>query len=168
MRGDDATVSLVIAENGAVWPRFAQELQQRATHAVVESQSGSETPEVFAHRVAHRVYKLTAKGLALEFVVIAISERLDLEALDARQRLGRAIATAMSTNSSGELILSAAEHASDAIRHHLFTLAGSLMDDLAGSPVNVRVRFTSTSHSAVRVVRPSSPDVDVEAESETA
>jgi hypothetical protein len=162
MRGDEATVSLVIVESGASWPRFAQELQRRAAHAVVESQSATETSEQFADRVAQKLYKLTTRGLIIQFAVIAANSAADQRALAARQRLARALAAAMPRNGSGELILSAAEHANDLARHHLFTLAGALMDELAGSAIGVRVRFTSTSQSGIRAVRPSSPDLAAE------
>jgi hypothetical protein len=38
-------------------------------------------------------------------------------------------------------------------------LAGSLIDELGGAPIGVRVRFTSSSDSAIRAVRPSDPDI---------
>jgi hypothetical protein len=162
MTGDEGSVSLVIVESGAVWPRFAQELQRRAVHAVVESQSATESAEQFADRVAQRLYKLTTRGLMIEFAVIATNDAFDARALAVRQRLARVIAAAMPRNGSGELTLSAAEHAGDVERHHLFTLAGALMDELAGSAIGVRVRFTSSSSSGIRSVRPSSPELITE------
>jgi hypothetical protein len=165
MRGDEASVSLVIVESGGIWPRFAQELRRRANHAVVESQSACESTDQFADRVAQRLYKLTSRGFMIEFAVIAANDCHDPRALASRQRLARAIAAAMPRNGSGELILSAAEHASDTERHHLFTLAGALMDELAGSAIGVRVRFTSSSSSAIRALRTassSSPEITAE------
>jgi hypothetical protein len=61
----------------------------------------------------------------------------------------------------GELIFSASEHVDEEVRHHLLSLAGTLIDELAGAPIGVRVRFTSASQSAIRAVRPSDPDIAV-------
>lgn len=158
MRGQESTASLVIAESGAPWPRFAQELQRRAAHAVVESQPGSESLDAFVQRVTRRLSKLDRAGLTLDVAVLATNDRTDVAALDARRRLARAVLSAMRER-VGELIISASEDVSDQARHHLFALAGTLVDELAGSAVGVRVRFTSASHSAVRAVRPSDPEI---------
>jgi hypothetical protein len=157
MRGDEQTASIVILESGASWPRLAHELQRRATHAIVESQPSSESPSAFVERVLARLAKLQAEGVVLTLAVIAVSDRLDEAADLARQRMARAIARAM-TGSEGELTFSAPEHVDDDVRHHLFSLAGCLIDELGGAPVGVGVRFSSISDSAIRAVRPSDPD----------
>lgn len=157
MRGDETSASIVIVEAGAIWPRFAQELQRHVTHAVVESQPVTESPEDFVGRVLRRLDKLEAQAVALAYAVIASNERVDISALNARERLAQLLCRKMSA-SGGELILSAAEHVDESMRYRLFELAGSLVDEFAGAPVSVSVRFVGTSNSAVRVVRPSEPD----------
>lgn len=164
MRGDETSASMVIVEAGALWPRFAQQLQRHATHAVVESQPVTESPTDFVGRVERRLAKLAQSSVELAYAVIATNERIDVSARDARERLARTIVGAMIESGGGELILSAGEHVADPVRHHLFELAGTLVDELAGSTVGVNVRFVSTSQSAVRVVRPSDPDLVVAAD----
>jgi hypothetical protein len=127
------------------------------THAVVESQAVTESPEDFVLRVGRRLQKLHAQQVALEYAVIACSERLDVSARTARARLCRLLCQKMIESGGGELILSAADHVAEPIRLQLFELAGALVDEFAGAPVSVSVRFVATSNSAVRVVRPSEP-----------
>lgn len=161
MRGNESTASIVIVEAGAQWPRFAQRLQRHAMHAVVESQPVTESVEDFRARVVRRVEKLGGSGIALQYAVMATNERMDPSAVRSRERLARSLASVIAID-GGALIFSASEDVADSVRHHLFTLAGSLMDELAGAPIEISVRFVSASSTGVRVVRPSDPDLTAE------
>lgn len=158
MRGDEQTASIVVLETGASWPKLAQELQRRATHAIVESQPSSESSTAFTERVRARIAKLRAEGVALKYTVMAISDCAAGEQEHARQEIARTLIDAM-RGGEGELTFAASEHVADDVRHHLLSLAGSLVDELRGAPIGVRVRFTSSSDSAIRAVRPSDPGI---------
>ena len=161
MRGDETTASLVIVESGGTWPRFAAELQRRATHAIVESQSSGEPAREFVARVARRLQKLAAAAIGVEVAVIATCDLVDAATLEERKLLSRTILAPMVEAGAGELILSATEDLDDDAKLHLFSLAGTLLDELGGAGVGVRVRFTSASQSSIRAVRTSDPDIGV-------
>ena len=59
-----------------------------------------------------------------------------------------------------ELVLAGDSEELEASRQHLFELAGTLCEELGGSLVNVRVRFSNSKSGVMRSVSPSSPDAE--------
>jgi hypothetical protein len=153
MRGDDTTASLAMVESGARWPAVAEELQRRTAHIVVEAQAAGESAEEFAFRVARRLRILALNGIGLEIAVLAVGDEVNLSLLSSREELARAALGAMLATGGGELIIVADEEADGDVRHELFALAGRLIDELAGQPVGVRVRFAGLTRSGVRRIR---------------
>ena len=83
---------------------------------------------------------LIALGIAL-----AANSLLDPVTLRGRYRLAQSAVRAMGL--SGELVLTASPYEApndidgDRVRHELFTLAGTLCDEVAGTEISVSVRF---------------------------
>ena len=67
----------------------------------------------------------------------------------------------MARSGNGEIVLTS--DGDDEVRQSLFALAGTLCEDLRGSELGVRVRFSEQQASSrtMRSVRPSSPDIAV-------
>jgi hypothetical protein len=68
----------------------------------------------------------------------------------------------MGTGHEAELVLAGAAQERDGPRHELFGLAGALCEELGGTKVSVRVRFSATpaKSGVMRTVAPSSPDAE--------
>jgi hypothetical protein len=80
-----------------------------------------------------------------------------------RRRVARALVEAMSLAGAEaqdrELMLAGDSEELNQSRHELFSLAGTLCDELRGKHINVRVRFTSATSGIMRTVTASSPDL---------
>ena len=77
-----------------------------------------------------------------------------------RQNVARALLKAMGKNHEAELVLGGDSEELDGSRHEMFELAGTLCEELGGTRVSVRVRFSNGKSGVMRSVTPSSPDVD--------
>lgn len=138
---EETRTALVVMEAGARWPSYTRELQGRASSAVVESQPPSESFDEFSYRVLSRVRRVEERGTEIPIALLAVSSRVDTEATRARYRMARAILSVLTARGTGELVIIADEFLPEDARHELVAFAGALCDGLAGSKVNVRVRF---------------------------
>jgi hypothetical protein len=150
--------SIVVMEVGASFPAFVGEYQQFAPNSLVEVQMASESPAEFAQRVIKKLDQLSGE---LRVAIIATNGETHEECASARYRVARAILRIMARSGCGEIVLTS--DGDDDVRQSLFALAGTLCEDLQGSELGVRVRF-SERHPAsrtIRSVRPSSPEIAV-------
>jgi len=146
---NDQRTALVVMEAGARWPSYTRELAGRASSAVVESQPAIESAQEFAARVVGRAARLTERSVTIPVAILAVSQRIDPEAQQARYHIARNVVSMMAAADGGELLIMGDEHFSEDVRHELVAFAGALCDGLAGGTVSVRVRF-GTGQSGMR------------------
>lgn len=157
----DDLMSIVVLEAGASWPPWLSDYQRLAPNAVVIAQAASEPASIFESRVLHRVAEAAVSGSGLIRVgVIVSADRGSESRLAMRQAVSRALLKAMGTSHEAELVLAGDSEELDASRHEMFALAGTLCEELGGSRVSVRVRFSNGKSGVMRSVSPSSPEVD--------
>jgi hypothetical protein len=161
----DDLMSVVVLEAGAAWPPWLTEYQRLAPNAVVIAQARSDAPDAFRSRVVHRIAEATAgTGARVRVGVIVAGDSQDDERLAQREQVARAILKAMGTGREAELVLAGDAQELEGPRHELFGLAGALCQQLGGTNVSVKVRFSSGPHSksgVMRSVTPSTPDTEV-------
>lgn len=161
LENSDDLMSIVVLEAGAAWPSWLTEYQRLAPNAVVIAQAATEATDSFQGRVLHRVTEAASQDnvrLRVGVIVSADSPVQDRVAL--RQNVARALLKAMGTGREAELVLAGDSEELEASRHQLFALAGTLCEELGGTLVNVRVRFSNTKSGIMRAVEPSNPDLD--------
>ena len=165
LENSDDLMSIVVLEAGAAWPSWLTEYQRLAPNAVVIAQAATEAADTFQARVLHRVAEAAANsGARVRVGVIVSVDSPTQERAMLRQNVARGLLKAMGTAHEAELVLAGDSEELDASRHQLLALAGTLCEELGGTLVNVRVRFSNTKSGVMRAVSPSSPD---EAEAET-
>jgi hypothetical protein len=153
-------MSIVVLEAGAAWPPWLTEYQRLAPNAVVIAQASSESSETFQSRVLHRVEEAAHSGDArLRVGVIVSADQLGQQRVLLRQHVARALLKAMGTAHEAELVLAGDSEELGESRHELFELAGILCEELGGTHVNVRVRFSNGRSGVMRAVSPSSPEL---------
>jgi len=138
---DETLLSVVVLELGASWPTWLAEYQKHAPDSVVLAQSSGESGAEFAHRIARKMDEIALREAAIHAGFLVSNGKLDEEAVLARERICSLLLRVMVQKERGELVLAADVKTGDDFRHELFSLAGTLCDELRGSPVNVRVRF---------------------------
>lgn len=164
LENSDDLMSIVVLEAGAAWPPWLTEYQRLAPNAVVIAQAAAERVETFQARVLHRVAEAAANsGARVRVGVIVSVDSPTQERVMLRQNVARGLLKAMGTAHEAELVLAGDSEELEASRHQLFALAGTLCEELGGTLVNVRVRFSNSKSGVMRSVSPSSPD---EAEAE--
>jgi hypothetical protein len=164
LENSDDLMSIVVLEAGAAWPSWLTEYQRLAPNAVVIAQAATEAADTFQARVLHRVAEAAANsGARVRVGVIVSVDSPTQERVLLRQNVARALLKAMGTAHEAELVLAGDSEELEASRHQLFALAGTLCEELGGTLVNVRVRFSNSKSGIMRSVSPSSPD---EAEAE--
>ncbi len=138
---DEALLSVVVLELGSSWPPWLAEYQKHAPNSVVIAQSAGESGALFAQRISRKMDEIGAHDSVIHAGLLVSNGTLDEASVAARERICSHLLRVMIQKQCGELVLAADVTAGDAIRHELFALAGTLCDDLRGSPVSVRVRF---------------------------
>jgi len=157
----DDLMSIVVLENGAVWPAWLAEYQRLAPNAVVIAQARTEGLDGFRARVIHRIEEATtSSGARVRVGVIIAAPAAGEDRLEFRESVARALLQLMGSNEA-ELVLAGDGHDTDPARHELFAIAGTLCEELGGSKVNVRVRFSNSKSGVMRSVSPSSPDTEL-------
>jgi len=165
LENSDELMSIVVLEAGAAWPPWLTEYQRLAPNAVVIAQAAAESADSFQARVLHRVAEaasncgVRARARIRVGVIVSVDSPAE-ERVALRQNVARALLKAMGTGHEAELVLAGDSEELEASRQHLFELAGTLCEELGGSLVNVRVRFSSSKSGVMRSVSPSSPDVE--------
>jgi hypothetical protein len=160
----DDLMSIVVLEAGAIWPAWLGEYQRLAPNAVVIAEAGAESAAAFQTRVVHRIEEATQSSgprVRVGVMVLADKENADRAAL--RKQVARALLKAMGASHEAELVLAGDGQELDAARHELFALAGTLCEELGGTHINVRVRFSGGKSGVMRSVTTSSPELDVAA-----
>jgi len=153
----DDLMSIVVLEAGAAWPYWLTEYQRLAPNHVVIAQASAESAEVFQERVLHRVKEAGQRGpVRVRVGVIVAADHPEQRRAALRQSVARALLRAMGTAHEAELVLAGDAEELEQSRHELFALAGSLCEELGGTRVNVRVRFSSARSGVMRTV-PSAP-----------
>jgi hypothetical protein len=150
--------SIVVMEVGTSFPSFVGEYQQFAPNSLVEVQMANESPAQFAQRVIKKLDHVTGE---LRVAIIATNGETHEECASARYRVARAILRIMARGGAGEIVLTS--DGDENVRQSLFALAGTLCEDLRGSELGVRVRFSEGHQTSrtMRSVRPSSPEIAV-------
>jgi hypothetical protein len=150
--------SIVVMEVGTSFPPFVSEYQQFAPNSLVEVQMANESSAQFAQRVIKKLDHLAGE---LRVAIIATNGETHEESASARYRVARAILRIMARGGAGEIVLTS--DGDDEVRQSLFALAGTLCEDLRGSELGVRVRFSDGDRASrtMRSVRPSSPEIAV-------
>jgi hypothetical protein len=162
LENSDDLMSIVVLEAGAAWPAWLTEYQKLAPNAVVIAQAQSESCESLRTRVAHRVGEaLSDDAMRVRVGVIVAADVEGERRGEARESIARTLLQAMRTQSGeAELVLAGDNDDLEASRHELFALTGTLCEELGGSKVSVRVRFSNAKSGIMRSVTPSTPDVE--------
>jgi hypothetical protein len=147
---------MVVMEAGAAFPAFVAEYQRSAPNSLVEIQASSESPAQFAQRV---IRKLELMGGDLRVAIMAANAETQEDNASARYRIARALLRVMARGGSGEIVLTS--DSTEDVRQALFALAGTLCEDLRGTELGVRVRFSGAPAGSrtMRVARASNPDL---------
>lgn len=163
LESHDDLMSIVVLEAGAAWPAWLAEYQRLAPNAVVIAQARTESADAFRSRVVHRIEEAKVNsGARVRVGVIVASESSEQDGLALRENVARAILKVMGSGHEAELVLAGGAREGDPSRQELFALAGVLCEELGGTQVNVRVRFTSGQSGVMRSV--SSPVSEAETE----
>ena len=152
---DETLLSVVVLEARALWPAWLGEYQKHAPNSVVIAQSGEEPGARFAQRINRRMHEVASSDTKIHAALLVSNGALDDASVATRKEVCTSLLRVMVDKRYGELVLAAEALAGDDIRHELFSLAGTLCDDVRGTPVNVRVRFGSVRPGA-DTLRPSS------------
>ncbi|HEY3236240.1 MAG TPA: hypothetical protein VGJ84_16100, partial [Polyangiaceae bacterium] len=136
----DRVISIIVLEAGAGWPEWVAQYHRYRPDTIVEAQPPGEEPMDFAKRVGRRVDELTGRG-QLKFAVLVSNGSPEARAAEGRYRIGRAMTNAMAAQGKAELIITTGLK-DENVRHELFALAGTLCDDLKGTELSVKVRFS--------------------------
>jgi len=161
LENSDDLMSIVVLEAGAAWPSWLTEYQRLAPNAVVIAQAAAESADSFQERVLHRVAEAAhQEGARVRVGVIVSADSPVQERVVLRQNVARGMLKAMGTGREAELVLAGDSDELETSRHQLFALAGTLCEELGGTLVNVRVRFSNGKSGIMRAVEPSSPDLD--------
>jgi len=161
LENSDDLMSIVVLEAGAAWPSWLTEYQRLAPNAVVIAQARTESAESFQARVLHRVAEATtSSGARVRVGVIVSADSPDQDRLHLRQNVARGLLKSMPAGHEAELVLAGDSEELEASRQGLFELAGTLCEELGGTRVNVRVRFSNSKSGVMRSVSPSTPDTE--------
>jgi hypothetical protein len=127
---------LIVMETGSRWPAWLE----APPESRIVVQDPLESVETLTTRAVRVIEGLRAKGKRLHTVVIAAGRAIEGErALNARTQLAKAALAAM-TDDAG-VVLAGNDGLPDRVRHELFTSAEVIAQSLAGSAIDVRVRF---------------------------
>jgi hypothetical protein len=160
LENSDDLMSIVVLEAGAVWPPWLTEYQRLAPNAVVIAQAAAETSNIFETRVLHRIAEAAHGSARVRVGVIVSIDSPGHDRVSLRQNVARSLLKAMGTAHEAELVLSGDSEELEHSRQQLFELAGTLCEELGGTRVNVRVRFSNSKSGIMRSVSPSTPDVE--------
>src|SRR5690606_14183221 len=141
----------IAVESGAHWPLSRRAVPGTDVDTVVTNQLATETAGQFAARIITTLMGLSAEGRKLRLAILASNGGSGADERGARYRISRALLSTMCREGSGELILMADDHCPDGARHELFARAGARCDELGGTDVGVRVRFSELGSGVRRI-----------------
>jgi len=135
-----ATKSIVIAEHGTDWTRWARKLRTAENvETVVLMQDQQETPEVFAKRALSRVATLMQSGVALSNAVFLSGEMANAAQRRQRSSLVRSLSSLLSRAGDVRLYLEPAGKPSRAAQRMMQALAWTVNDLTRGTGLTVLV-----------------------------
>ncbi len=140
-------VCVVVMEAGGEWPSFV-EREGSANWAVIPQQP-SETPAELALRSSRRLSALAEHGAPIDMVIIAAGAQCNDQVFAARCAVARSLIQAMGDR-DGQLVFSAPSKLPEPSRHELIALAGTLANQVRGTPLGVSVRFPEAKQAAPR------------------
>ncbi len=129
----DSPLSLVVAERGADWPRWAERFEAGTPNVVVVAQKDNEDLSGLSHRVRERLAELSAEDQEVTRAVIVGGGARDSAAMAARHSTIKAIVAPMVALGRGTLILDA----SGPDRFCMAALASTVASMVRGTGVKV-------------------------------
>lgn len=138
-------VSLVVMEEGSVWPGH---VGNRENVVVLGDDAGG-----LLQATRRGLASLRRKGHCLRAAALACNEATDVASVARRAEVAHELWTAVSVVGFGRLLLSAPEHASMQLRCELLALTDALSQGLAGVSATLSVRFGGTIDGRVDVPR---------------
>jgi len=160
---DDAGACLMIVEAGAGRvSRAVDDGVWDASSRIVVAQQPDETPAELALRASRRADGIARSRKPLEAGVIVASDVATDEVFASRCQMARAMIAAMRGSEAPRLIFAAPNTLSDAGRHELLAIVGTLTTQLVGTPVEVFVRFLEPKEQSgtYPIVRPVRRELD--------
>jgi hypothetical protein len=146
------SIVLVLLETGARLVESIAHASKDGPELVVVAQDRADGAADFGARAQRRIAELERSGRAASRAVVAVgSDSADATGA-ARFVAARAALRHLLKSGQGLLVLQAGESASATLRHQLLALAGTLMAEIAGANVVVRVRFGRPSHDLLEVL----------------
>lgn len=138
----DVGACLMIVEAGAGWvSRSVDDGVWDASSRIVVAQQYDETPAELALRASRRADAIARSRKPLEAGVIVASDSASDDVFASRCQIAKSMIHAMHGSEAPRLIFAAPSTLSDTGRHELLAIAGALTSQLAGTPVEVFVRF---------------------------
>jgi hypothetical protein len=138
----DGGACLTVVEFGAEQTCDTRDGVTNASARAMVVQQVDETPAELALRATRRAIRLTRSGVPLEAGVIVAGDSVSDELFVCRCQTARAMIRAMRGARAPRLIFVAPSTISEASRHELFSIAGTLASQMQGSPIEVSVRFS--------------------------
>jgi len=132
---------LIVVELGAEWPASEVEVAPRVKARRVLAQDETESPAVFALRVAEQLGSSFPSGIALGSVVVACSERIDAHAQGGRAELGRIAAGALGRAGGGSLTFVACDRNDARSKPAFSTLLAEVTRQWQSAGVEVKLSF---------------------------
>ena len=132
--------AMVVMESGSDWPGHISD----STHVVAFGHGA----EDLLQRTQNKIHAIARREAGIRVAILACGAATSGTTLDHRAELARALLGAVRRTARGRLILCANSRASHELRQQLFTLAGSLRDELRGSTATVSLRFSEASRRA--------------------
>lgn len=142
MKQDTQTISLLVLEQGSVFPTWGSSLRLAAPHVVVESQMDAETVDIFEKRVSRRLAKLSERGDRLVAVGYVCALDSSARRWQSREVLTRALLEALGPVPEAELIMGGGAWSLEGKeadeRQRLLELWASLSEAAPGRRVSIR------------------------------
>jgi hypothetical protein len=132
---------LIVVELGAEWPASEIEASRNAKARRVLAQDETESPAVFALRVAEQLSSSFPSGVGVASVVVACSERIDADAQGGRAELARGLASALARAGGGSLSFVACDRNDARSKPGLSALLGEVTRQWQSAGVEVKLSF---------------------------
>ncbi|GMV13832.1 MAG: hypothetical protein HS104_39830 [Polyangiaceae bacterium] len=152
------SIELVVRESGSVWPEWLNHSPEGDRVVISGEDAADDGPESdLSFRVRRVLARLTREGKRVRRAVVLIGTGADNPYFDSRRMLSRDVVSHMAPDSGSELLIAAC--ATPEAQDKLLSLVGSLSDLLAGTHIDVAVRFSAPAadpleKSGVKSTRP--------------
>lgn len=151
------TIELVVRESGSLWPEWLNHSPEDDRVVVSGEEAANDGPETdLSFHVVKVLARLGREGKRVRRAVVLVGTGADNPCFDSRRMLSRAVVTHMDPAPGSELLFAAC--ATPEAQDKLLSLVGSLSDLLAGTHIDVAVRFSASAEalekSGTRSTRP--------------